>query len=404
MRRILVLFAIGLTLTLGIDVAGAAELETAAAALAKDPVYVDPSAERALSAGDADDLRNRIETSGAAVFVAVLPAAVAPTEAEASRLSRDLAAATGLSGTYAVVVGNRFRASSTNLADADELATAAFQAKRDEGAAAVLADFVDRVAGSGVSRVPAPNDGATPSERRDGDGSFSDWAPLALLGAGGVGLFAWSRRRRRRQQRATEAELAADRQLLRAELAVLAEDVIRLEPEVLTHPDARDDYEAAVSRYRAAEAALDYADEPVDFVRVERVVIEAQYAMSRARAIVRGQRPPDPPEELRRPGRHDEPPLEVDDVGRPQYVGFGSPFYGGGWFGGGGGLISGLLLGSMLGGWGGGWGGDHIEIHDHGGDGGWSDGAGGGDWGGGDFGGGDFGGGDFGGDVGGGDW
>jgi hypothetical protein len=246
--------------------------------------------------------------------------------------------------------------------------------------------------------APTPGDGET-GAGDDGDGG--SLLPLALLGGGAVGLWAWSRSRRRTDRRASQAEFDADVQMLRAELSVLADDVMRLEPQVVTVPEARADYEAATTRFRAASAALDYADEPVDLVRVDRVVREAEYAMSRARAIVEGREPPTPPAELQRPGRHDEPALDVDDTGQPVYVGAG-PFYGGGWFGGGGGgLFSGLLLGSMLGGMGPfGWGGG--LHHDHGG---WSDGGGWGDGGGGGWDGG-FGGGDWGGggDIGGGDW
>ena len=352
-------------------------VDDAAESLRTDPVYVDPAAEEALSEAEADDLRQQIRDAGVPVFVAVLPASVAPTDEEARALPGELELATGLAGDYAVVVGDRFRAESASDA------TAAIDAARDDGVAAVLARYVDLLAGGEDSEVGSD----------DGGGSL---LPVALLGAGGVGLYAVARRRRQRAAAEERAEVEADVQLLRAELSVLSEDVLRLEPEVTLHPDARQDFDAATQRVRAASAALDYADERVDLVRVERVVAEAQYAMSRARAVVAGHEPPPPPADLRRSGRHDEPALAVDDWGRPVYVGGGQFYGGGGWFGGGGGLFSGLLLGSMLGGFGGwGWGGHH---HDHGGDGG-----GWGDVGGGDFGG-DIGGGDFGGDIGGGDF
>ena len=180
---------------------------------------------------------------------------------------------------------------------------------------------------------------------------------------------------------------------------MLADDVVRLEPEVLLHPEARLDYDAAVSRYRAAQAAMEYVDEPVDLVRIQRVVAEANYSMDRVRALLEGRPPPSPPKDLQAVGPHGEPALTLDDERRPAYVGYPGDFQGG-WFGGtGGGLFSGLLLGSLLAGGFGGWGhGGHTTIINEGtGDG---DGGGGGDWGGGgggDFGGGDFGGGDFGG-------
>lgn len=362
----------------------------AATALRGDPVYVDPDAERALTDAQADELRDEIRSSDVPVFVAVLPADAGDPGDVLRRLAED----TGLSGTYAAVVGDAFRATSTDLPRADELASAAFQDESAGGAAPVLLRFVELVdsASSGTSAAPGGGTGAAQA-RDDGDEGVPALVPLGLLAAGGVGLWAWSRRRRRREAAELRARVAADAQIVRAELGAVADDVLRLEPEVELHPEARNDYEAAVERHRVASAALDYADEPVDLVRVGRVVDEARYAMSRAKALVAGREPPPPPADLRRPGRHHEPPLDLDDQGVPVYAG-GLPFYGGGgWFGGGSGLFGGLLLGSMLGGWG--WGGP-IVI-DHGDSGGWG-GDGGGDWGS------DLGGGDWGGDMGGGDW
>lgn len=377
-------------------------VDGAAEALRRDPVYVVEGAERALSDADAEALRSQIRSSGEPIFVAVLPGSVAPSSSDADALPGTLARATGLAGTYAVVVGDRFRATSDQVADAGGLATASFQEAASGGAAAVLQRFVERVGSAedgGSSTGGASGGGGSETSNGEAGGSL---VPLALLGAGAGALWVRSGRKRRRRQQEDQAELAADVQLLRAELAVLSDDVLRLEPEVALHPDARLDYDAAVQRFRAASAALDYADDPLDLVRVERVVDEARYTMARAQAIVRGHEPPPPPEHLQRPGRHDEPPLGIDEQGVPVYIGMG-PMYGGGWFGGGGGggLFSGLLLGSMLGGWG--WGGGFGHHHDGGGFFGGGDGGGfgGGDFGGG-FGGGDWGGG--GGDVGGGDW
>ena len=143
-------------------------------------------------------------------------------------------------------------------------------------------------------------------------------------------------------------------QVLRAELSVLADDVIRLEPHVVLNEKSRDDYEAATHRYRVAQAALDDAKEPVDLVRVQRVVDEANWSMARARAILDGRQPPEPPPPLQRPGTHGEPAVGVDDGHQPVYVDSPDAFRSG-WFSAGGGLFGGLLLGSMVGGFGGGW-------------------------------------------------
>lgn len=374
-------------------------LSRAASELRREAVFVDPGAERAISSAAAEQLESAIGDGETPIFVAILPASAAE-EAGGNphAVPVALAEATGLDGTYAVVVGESFRAASNILrsGQAGALATSTFQAHRDDGVEAVLEEFVDRVQVSAAGR-PAQNDG-DPGAAGRGDGIGSTWL-LALLGIGGAGLFFWQRKLRR-DQATRRRETEADRQMLQAELSVLGDDVTALEPEVALYPEARADYDAGVSRYRAGRAALEYAGDDVDLLRVGRVIVEGRYAMNRARARVEGREPPPPPEELRAPGRHDEPALDVDDRGEPVYAG-GSPFYGGGWYGGGGGgLFTGLLLGQMLGGGWGGWGyGQHDPGGDAGGDsqlgGDWGGGhdLGGGDWGGGDFGGGDFGGG-----------
>jgi hypothetical protein len=150
------------------------------------------------------------------------------------------------------------------------------------------------------------------------------------------------RRRTARQDTSSTANV----QVLRAELSVLADDVIRLEPQVALKDAARDDFETATHRYRVAQAALDYVKEPADLVRVQRVVDEATWSMSRARAIVEGRRPPSPPPSLRRPGPQGEPAVDVDERQRPVYVDSPAPFRSG-WFAAGGGLLGGLLLGGF---------------------------------------------------------
>lgn len=205
------------------------------------------------------------------------------------------------------------------------------------------------------------------SSSSDGSGAFF----FLLLPLAFVVLFAFLARRGNRTRgtwnvgrggsaRAVRAEDdAVNAQVLRAELSVLADDVMRLEPRVALQEAARDDYEAATHRYRVAQAAMDYAEAPVDLVRVQRVVDEANWSMSRTRAILEGRTPPEPPAKLQRPGPHGEPALAVDEAQHPVYVDSSAPFRSG-WFSVGGGLFSGLLLGTMLGGFGGGW-----VVHDH---------------------------------------
>jgi hypothetical protein len=410
-RPVLVAAAVVLALVSGAGAAVAQTvIDTAAESLRRDPVYVDPAAERA-SQVDAGRLRQRIRSGDTPIFVAVLPAAaVAEAGGDPGQLAARLGQRVGVAGTYAVLAGNSFRAASNVLParTAASLATSSFQQASSEGPQAVLERFIERVQ---AAAGPAGSSGGAPSGERSGadgggGGGGGTWLWVLLLG-GGVVLAVLLTGRSRKRKEAARKQAAADREELGAELSVLAGDVVTLEDQVDLHPDARPDYDAAVTRYQAAQAAIERAGDDVDFARVRRVIDEGRYAMNRARAVIEGRDPPAPPAELTRPGSRNEPPVQVDEQGQPFYAGAGVPFYGGGgWFGGGG-LLTGFLLGSMLGGgfggWGGGWGRGGYYGGDGGGD---ADGGdGGGDFGGGDFGGGDFGGGDFGGgDFGGGDF
>jgi hypothetical protein len=401
MRRSIVLgsvvMAVGLAVAPGVAVAVA--IDDVADSLRNDPVYVDPDAERTLSESEAAEVREAIREAGTPMYIAVLPATAADSAGgDEGALLNQLAQSLRRDGTIGLVVGDTFRAGSNELeaGRAGELAADALETGGQD-TAAVLTDFAglvgDEATGGGSS-----GGGSSGSDDGGGAGWF---VPALLVGGAGVGgALLWRSSQKRKAQAAERARAeAADRELLRAELSVLADDVVRLEPEVQLHPDAQSDFDAAVNRYRAAQAALDAADEPIDLVRVRRVVDEARYSMDRARAILDGREPPLPPEHLRRVGEHGEPAVTVDDDRQPAYVGYPGG-YRDGWYGGmgGGGLFSGLLLGSLLAGGFGGWGYGGTTIINQGGD-------GGGDFGGGDFGGGDFGGGDFGGgDFGGGDF
>jgi hypothetical protein len=376
-----------------VSVSASVDLDEVADSLRSNPVYVAADAERALSDDEAADLRSAIRGADTPIYIAVVPASAADLAGgDAAEVASQLAAAIDRRGTVAVVVGDSFRAGSSELpaGEAAELAVEALEAEGDD-TAAVLEGFVQRV-GDAAGSTEGSGGGS------DDDGGGSGWVlPLLVAGgAGAAGLLVLRGSRRRRAEAAERARAdEADRQLLRAEISVLADDVVRLEPEVQLHPEARSDFDAAVSRYRAAQAALDYTDEPVDLVRVARVVAEARYSMDRARAIIEGRPPPPPPADLQQPGAHGEPAVTLDADHQPAYVGHPGGFGGGGWFGGSNGLFTGLLLGSFLSGGFGGWGGGTTIINESG-DGGGGD-FGGGDFGGGDFGGGDFGGGDFGG-------
>ena len=386
-------------LTLAAPASAGPIIDRAAQVLRSDPVYVDPDADPGVSASEADALRRRIRQGDEPIFVAVLaPAALEEVGGDRTALAKAVRDATDVPGTYAVVAGRRFVAGSDYI-QAGRLATAVAQDHQGGRPAELLEDFVGRAqqiapAAAGGGSDTGVRQAEEPAEDSGGGGSGL-LVPLLLVGGVGGGYMLWRNGKRRRQE---QVEVESARQALQADVKVLADDVMSLEPEIAIHEDARVDYEAGVSRYRWAEAAVAAIDSPDDIPRVERGLAEAHYAMARARAKVRGHEPPPPPPELQHEGRYGEPAVIIRDR-EPAYAGYDGGWQGGGFFGGNG-LFSGILLGSMLsggmGGWG--WGGGHHDHHDGG-----SDGGDGGGWGGGDFGGGgDWGGGgDFGG---GGDW
>lgn len=114
MRTLVVLVA-----ALGLAAPAAAQetsiLERAAASLRTDPVYIHPSTDM-LTEAEAADLRGQIGREGnGPIMIAILPASA---RAEADDSSTQVALRLGrlvrVAGVYAVVVGNEFRAVSTD--------------------------------------------------------------------------------------------------------------------------------------------------------------------------------------------------------------------------------------------------------------------------------------------------
>src|SRR5215213_6495051 len=249
----------------------------AADALASDPVYVDPSAERALSAGEADRLRARIDERGAGpLYLAVLPgSAKREGGGSAQGVAQAIAQRLGRPGTYAVVAGGSFSAGSTDLRGTGAQATAALEQHKGEGTSAVLLDFVDRL---GELRAGgSPDSGSGGSGGSDGGGSGIGAALLLPLLALGGGALLLSRRRRRREQ---EAELAELRENVRDDLVALGDDIRALDLDVEmpgVDPQAKADYHKAVAAYQRAEEQWEAARHPDDFEPVGAALEEGRF-------------------------------------------------------------------------------------------------------------------------------
>jgi hypothetical protein len=395
-------------------------LAAAAESLKQDPVYVDPEAERAISERQAERLREAIAREDAGpLYIAILPAAAAnEAGGDPEAALRELAGMVDDPGTYAAVIGDAFRAGSTNgvlpSGEAGELASQAFGAERGAGPAAVLEDFVRRVGDARAGEQSGSSEG----------GGFPVGLLFLLILAVPLAIFGLSRRRQRRQRE--EAEFAEVREVARDDVVALGDDIRSLDIDMEmadVDPEAKQHYGLAVERYTQASEALDLARRPEDLQGVTELLEEGRWAMEAARAEMAGQPAPE-----RRPPcffdpRHGPSVTDVEWAppgGQPRAVpacaadavriqdgdepdtrqvtvhGERVPYWQAGpafapWAGGffGGGLLPGLFVGSMLGGAFGAPGEAYAEDPGDFGD------FGGGDFGGGDFGGGDFGGGDF---------
>jgi uncharacterized membrane protein YgcG len=402
---------------------GVTSVSEIARALRENPVYVDPAASAQLSRGDADALARRIRNADKPLFVAVLPAGY-PTR----NLFTDLRTATGVTGLYAVRLGDRFDARADHVVLPRTAVRNLVTSVEGEDAKAQLDDFTDRAL--------ATMGGSAPSTWGSSDsGGVSTTALVttaAVLAAGGVGAYTLVRRSRHRRQAEQQAALEKLRVVVDEDITAFGEELDRLDfhPAEPGADDAmRADYERALDAYEQAKTLMAQARHPEDVRAVTQTLEDgrfslAQLAARRAHRPLPERRPPcffdprhgpsvadapwTPPggaprdvpvcaaDRVRLAEGRDPVIREVDtDYGRRPYWDAG-PAYGpwaGGYFGGG--LLPGLLVGTLLG--------SMMAAPAYAAD----YGAGYGDFGGyqgGDVSGGDFDSGDFGGDFGGGDF
>ncbi|MFJ2605757.1 hypothetical protein ACIO13_12370 [Streptomyces sp. NPDC087425] len=418
----------------------ATDVSTIARALRKSPVYVDPAASAQLSARDANALAQRIRKAGKPLFVAVLPA-----DYPTASLFTDLRTATGVTGLYAIRLGDRFDArADSSVLPRTAVGNLVASVQDDSAAPTQLDDFTDRALANMGGAAPASWGGSSA-------GGVSG-AALIGLGAvvvvGGAGAFALVRRNRRRREEQRRAALERLRVVVDEDITAFGEELDRLDfhPAEAGADDAmRADYERALDAYEQAKTAMAAAKAPEDVRGVTQALEDGRFSLAQLAARREGRplperRPPcffDPrhgpsvadaswtppggaPREVpvcaadraRLADGRDPVIREVDsEYGRRPYWEAG-PAYGpwaGGYFGGG--LLPGLLVGTMLGGmmsgpaygadYGAGYGdggfeggdvsGANFDPDDFGG--GFGDGGGGGFGDGGGGGGGDFGGG-----------
>ncbi|MFD9393056.1 hypothetical protein ACFWBB_20795 [Streptomyces sp. NPDC060000] len=367
-------------LTAGVPRATAATgVSAVAEALRESPVYVDPEASGQLSQADAHALEQQIEDAGKPLFVAVLPAGY-PT----ADLFTDLRTATGLTGLYAIRLGDRFDA----RADSSVLSRTAVQnlvssVRNETDANTQLTDFTDRALVNMGGSAPE-------SWGSSGGAGVSSTALITagvVLVAGGAGAYTLVRRNRRRRAEEQRAALDRLRVVVDEDITAFGEELDRLDfrpSEPGADDGMRADYERALDAYEQAKSFMAAAGKPEDVRAVTRTLEDGRFSLARLAARRTGRplperRPPcffDPrhgpsvgdatwtpsggatrevpvcaADATRLADGRDPVIREVDsEYGRRPYWEAG-PAYGpwaGGYFGGG--ILPGLLVGTMLGG------------------------------------------------------
>ncbi|MGW7019602.1 hypothetical protein ACWGGS_09680 [Streptomyces decoyicus] len=255
-------------------------LDEAASALKKGPVYVDPRASDQLSSAQADALAKKIKDANKPVFVAVLPRAA---EYQPSTLLRDLRTKAGISGVYAVELGNGFNAG----ADPRVMSHSAVQnlvgsVKRSQypSVDARLNSFVDTATQSAKGQAPSSWGGGS------GGSGFDTGTAIglgALVVVGGGGAYAIARRNRRRRAEEERAALEDLRVVVDEDITAFGEELDRLD----FHPgepgadDAmRADYSHALDAYEGAKSSMAAAGHPGDVQPVTKALEDGRFSLA----------------------------------------------------------------------------------------------------------------------------
>ncbi|MCX4690814.1 hypothetical protein [Streptomyces sp. NBC_01408] len=354
-----------------------------AEALKEGPVYVDPRAEAQLPKAEADALAQKIKDAGKPVFVAVLPAT---SEFPADGLLSALRTQTGITGLYAVRLGEGFDAGADPAvmpANAVRNLTAAVKTGEPVDAGTQLNNFVDQALSQAKGGAPA-------SWGTSGGDTGAPVGALIALGAvaviGGGGAYTVVRRNRKKKEEVRREAIARLGVVVDEDITAFGEELERLD----FHPgepgadDAmRKDYEQGLDSYEKAKRIMASVQHPEEVRGVTQALEDGRFALARLDARRQGE----PLPERRAPcffdprhgpstedaawapaggARRTVPVCTADAVRlrdgldpavrtvdteygpRPYYD--AGPAYGpwaGGYFGGG--ILPGLLMGTMLG-------------------------------------------------------
>lgn len=260
--------------------------DAVAEAFKKGPVYVDPRASDRLSRSDADALTKKIKDADKPVFVAVLPQA-AEFDPDNTLLDR-LRSATGVSGVYAVRLGDRFDAAAdARVLPPDTVRTITDGAKGTGPVAASteLNNFVDQALAESRGRAPAGWDGSsgggTGTDGGDGTAGLITLGGIVVLG--GAGVYAVLRRNRLREEARVKEALDKLRVVVDEDITAFGEELDRLDfhPGEKGADDAmRADYEHALDAYEKAKSLMESARRPEDVRPVTEALSDGRFSLA----------------------------------------------------------------------------------------------------------------------------
>ncbi|WP_372409484.1 hypothetical protein [Streptomyces luteireticuli] len=273
------LLALAGTVTLAPAAHAASGLNAVADGLKKSPVYVDPRASAQLPAADADALAKKIKDAGKPVFVAVLPDTA---EFPKSTVLRDLRREVGITGLYAVRLGDGFNAG----ADGRVMSRNAVQnlvgdVKRNDNANAKteLTAFVDGAVKDAKGHAPSSWGGSSDS----GNGSTALIVGGVVVAAGAGGGYALYRRNKKKREERERAELDALRVVVDEDITAFGEELDRLDfsPREAGATDAmRQDYGQALDAYEEAKSRIAAAQRPQEVTAVTESLDKGRFALA----------------------------------------------------------------------------------------------------------------------------
>ena len=275
----------GMLLLVGVSAAPATartSLDAVAANLKTTPVYNDPAAEKAMTPAQTNQLIADAKETGLPYFLAVLPTstldATTPTPNDVL-----IALHTKIDkpGIYGVVVGNDFRAASTNNTVKD-IATAAINQYGPQGTYAILSGFVAASSERFGGEVPASYKAANPV-------GFP-WGLAVVLGgaAAGGGYLVYKsgkKAKTRREEQVAEVKAVIDEDVTEYGERLAAFDMRdpRLDEE------ARNNLEQALNSYEKSKTALDAMTTSADASKVTNHLEDGRYALACVTAQLNGE-------------------------------------------------------------------------------------------------------------------